>query len=141
MTGSIRPSTGSGRADSVLIEGLLCRVHVGVPESERRRRQRVLIDLELGLDLKKAGQRDRVEDTVDYAAVAREVKRLVESRSFKLVETMAEAVAQAVRGRFELKQVRVRIRKFSVPGAASVGVEITRGRSRTTWGFPRGGPR
>ena len=114
--------------DKVLIEMLLCWAHVGVPEAERRRRQKVLIDLELGLDLKKAGRTDRVEATVDYAAVAREVKRLAEGRSFRLVEAMAESVAQAVRRRFRVKQVRVRIRKFSVPGVGSVGVEITRGK-------------
>ena len=114
--------------DKILVHSLECRVHVGVPLAERRRRQRVLIDLELGLDLKKAGRSDRVEATVDYAAVAREVKSLVEGSSFKLVETMAEQVAQAILRRFHPTSVRVRIRKFSVPGAASVGVEIARRR-------------
>ena len=103
---------------------------MGVPESERRKRQKVLVDLEIGLDLRKAGRTDRVEATVDYAAVAREVKRLVEIRSFRLVEAMAEQVAQAVKNHSKVKEVRVRIRKFSVPGTASVGVEITRGQAR-----------
>jgi len=70
-----------------------------------------------------------------------EVKALLEGRSFRLVETMAEGAAQKVLKRFRLAEVQVRIRKFSVPGARSVGVEITRGRSRTTWGSPRTGPR
>ena len=124
---AVRPSTSSGRTDRILIEGLLCSVHVGVPESERRKRQKVLVDLEIGSDLRKAGRTDRVEATVDYAAVARDVKRLVEIRSFRLVEAMAAAVAQAVKNHSQVKQVRVRIRKFSVAGTASVGVEITRG--------------
>ena len=117
-------------SDKVLIQGLQCRAHVGVPERERRRRQKVLVDLELRLDLKSAGRTDRVDATVDYAAVAREVKHLVEGRSFRLVEAMAEQVAQTVKGCFKVKRVRVRIRKFSVPGTASVGVEITRGQAR-----------
>ena len=115
--------------DAVLIKGLVCRAHVGVPAPERRKRQKVLLDLELGLDLRKAGQSDRVDQTVDYAAVAREVKGLVEGRPFVLVEAMAESVAGLVLGRFPIKEVTVRVRKFSVPGTRSVGVEIQRGRA------------
>ena len=125
-------STGSARTDRILIKGLLCRAHVGVPAAERRRRQKMLLDLELGLDLRKAGRSDRVEHTVDYAAVAREVKKWVEGRPFILVEAMAESAAGLILKRFRVKEVTVRIRKFSVPGTRSVGVAITRGKSRTT---------
>ncbi len=112
--------------DKVRIKGLVCRAHVGVPEAERRKRQKILIDLELELDLKKAGRSDRVEYPVDYAAVAREVKEWVEGRPFVLVEAIAESAAGRVLGRFKVKQAMVRVRKFSVPGTCSVGVEITR---------------
>lgn len=123
-----RPSTRPGRTDFVLIKGLACRARVGVPERERRRQQMVLIDLRLALDLRKAGRSDRVEETVDYAGVARRVKQLVEGRPFRLVEAMAESAAREVLARFKVRRVRVRVRKFSVPGAVSVGAEITRGR-------------
>jgi len=122
----VSASTGSARTDRILIKGLRCSAHVGVPESERRRRQRVLLDLELALDLRKAGRSDRVKHTVDYAAVAREVKKLMEGRPFILVEAMAELVAGLILKRFRVKGVTVRIRKFSVSGTKSVGVEIVR---------------
>lgn len=112
--------------DCILIKGLACRVRVGVPERERRRRQKVLIDLRLALDLRKAGRSDRVEQTVDYAGVARRVKKLVEGRPFRLVEAMAESAAREVLARFKVRQVRVRVRKFSVPGAVSVGAVVIR---------------
>jgi dihydroneopterin aldolase len=114
--------------DKVRIEELLCRAHVGVPAAERSKRQKILIDLELGLDLGKAGRNDRVQETVDYAAVAHEVKKLVEERSFILVEAIAESAAGMILTRFPVEQVTVRVRKFSVPGTSSVGVEITRSR-------------
>ncbi len=100
--------------------------HVGVPIQERRRRQRVVLDLDLGLSLRAAGRSDRVESTVDYAQVVREAKGLVESGSFRLVEAMAEAVATQVLSRFRADRIRVRVRKFSVPGTDSVGVELVR---------------
>lgn len=114
--------------DFIRIEGLRCRCRVGVPAAERRRRQPILIDLGVGLDLKQAGREDQVKATIDYAAVADAVKKMVEGRPFRLVEAMAEAVARFILTRFGPDQVQVRVRKFSVPGAESVGVEITRGR-------------
>ena len=123
--------------DKVWVEGLRCWAHVGVPASERGRRQRVILDLEIGLDLERAGRLDRVEETVDYAQVCAQVKRLVQSRRFRLVEAMAHSVARLILDQFHPDAVRVRIRKFSVPGAAGVGVELTRDKSRTRKGFPR----
>jgi dihydroneopterin aldolase len=125
--------------DKVRIEGLVCRAHVGVSAAERSKRQKILIDLELELDLGKAGQSDRVEHTVDYAAVAREVKKLAEERPFILVEAITEAAAGLLLKRFRIRTVTVRVWKFSVPGTKSVGVEITRSRLRRRSGFPRSG--
>ena len=118
--------------DKIRIVGLKVFAHVGVPAAERLKRQRVLVDLELELDLRKAGREDRVSATVDYAAVASSVKRHIERKSFRLVEAMAEESAKLVLDRFHPRAVWVRIRKFSVPSAESVGVELNRrlGRSR-----------
>ena len=112
--------------DKVVIEGLVCQARVGVPEQERAQPQKLLLDLELGLDLSRAGQDDRVEQTVDYAAVCAEVKKWVEGRPFKLVEAVAQRTAELVLEKFLVEEVKVRVRKFSVLGTASVGVEITR---------------
>ena len=127
---TVRASTGSARTDCILIKGLACRARVGVPAAERRKRQRLLLDLKLAAGLSKAGKSDRVSHTVDYAAVAREVKRLAEGCPFVLVEAIAESAAGMILRKFAVKEVTVRIRKFSVPGTRSVGVEITRGKSR-----------
>ncbi len=124
-------STGSARTDRILIKALECSAHVGVPDWERKKRQKLLLDLELAVDLRKAGRSDRVADTIDYAAVSREVKALVEGKPYLLVEAIAESAAGMVLRRFKVKEVTLRVRKFSVPGTRSVGVSITRGRSRT----------
>lgn len=120
------------RVDKILIEGLRCMAHVGVPDAERKRRQPIDIDLTLGVDLKPAGKIDQVDRTVDYAAAAASVKRLVEGGSFRLVERVAQEAAEHLLKNFQISDVCVKIRKFSVLGAKSVGVEITRGKSRTT---------
>ncbi len=132
-------------SDRILIEGLRASARIGVTEAERRRRQRVEIDLELALDLRRAGRQDRVEATLDYTAAARLARALVEDRPHRLVEAAAEAIAQALLRRFRPRQVRVRIRKFSVPGSRNVGVEVIRPAAarrtrRRRSRFPRSGP-
>ncbi len=116
--------------DKVLIEALVCSVRVGVPDQERMHPQKILLDLEIGLDLAGAGRYDRAEETIDYAAVCAEVKKTVEGKPFKLVEAVAQSVAERVLEKFQPVEVKVRVRKFSVPGTSSVGVEVTRSRGR-----------
>lgn len=116
-------------ADRIVIEGLRCWAHVGVPEEERRHRQRLLLDITLETPLARAGRTDHVRATVDYAAAALLAKRIAEGKPYRLVEAIAESVAAALLRVFPaVHSVTIRIRKFSVPQAESVGVEITRSR-------------
>ena len=112
--------------DRILIEGLRLQACVGVTAEERGRPQPIEVELELWKDLKAAGRLDRMEETVDYAAAAREAKAFVEGGSFRLVERIAEGLAELLLERFGVQEARVRVRKFSLPGARSVGVEINR---------------
>ena len=117
--------------DTIFIEGLTVLAHVGVTRQERSRRQRLSIDLELTLPLARAGRSDSVEDTIDYAAVSLEAKRIAQGHPFSLAEAIAEAVAGMLLERFHPQEVRVRVKKFSVPKARCVGVEIRRSRKRS----------
>jgi len=114
--------------DRVLIEALKVEATIGIFEWERRIRQRVVFDLELGTDAARAARSDRIEDAVDYKAVSKRVQALAGEREWGLVETLAEAVARCLREEFGVPWLRVRVRKpGAVTGAASVGVEIERG--------------
>jgi len=114
--------------DRVLIEALKVETTIGIFEWERRIRQQVVFDLELGADASRAAGSDRIDDAVDYKAVSKRVAGLAGEREWGLVETLAEAVAACLREEFGLPWVKVRVRKpGAVTGAASVGVEIERG--------------
>lgn len=90
------------------------------------------MDLEMELDLEKAGKSDEVARTLDYARVVEEIQAFLQGRSFRLVEALAHQVAHRVMDRFRPERVRLRVRKFSVPGTQSVGVEVARVKSRGT---------
>lgn len=116
-------------SDQIVIEGLRCWAHVGVSEEERRHRQRLLLDITVEMPLATAGRMNHVRATVDYAAAVMLAKRTAEGKPYRLVEAIAERVATALLKTFRVESVTIRIRKFSVPQAESVGVEITRRRS------------
>lgn len=114
--------------DTVYIEGLRAETVIGVYDWERTVRQTLVLDLELAGDNRRAAGRDRVEDAVDYAAVAGRVLAFVEGSDFRLIETLAERLAELVMSEFGVPWLRLRVSKpGAVMQARTVGVQIERG--------------
>jgi dihydroneopterin aldolase len=117
--------------DRIVLQGIRVDGHHGVPDEERARPQPFEVDVELHLDLAPAGRSDDLGRTVDYARVDEIVRRIVGTRSFRLLETIAEQIAGEVLATFEVDEVVVRVRKPSVRLAGPVdfsGVQIHRRR-------------
>lgn len=87
---------------------------VGVDEGERAVPQEIVVDVELHLDLARAGTNDELSATVDYEAVCELVVDVACAHPFRLIEAIAEEAAGALLGRFDVAEVLVRVRK---PGA------------------------
>jgi len=124
---------GVGVADDrILLRGMVFYGYHGVNPEERALGQRFVVDVELERDLSPAGLSDDLSMTVNYAAVYRAVKEVVEGEACNLIEAVAERVAAALLSRFGPEAVRVRVRKPWAPVKGSVldwvGVEIYRKR-------------
>lgn len=115
--------------DIVFIRDLQIETVIGVYDWERRIRQTVVLDLELGTDIRRAGESDAIEDTLDYKAVAKRAMAYVEQSRFQLVETLAERLAGVLMEEFGIPWLRLTLSKpGAVRGARAVGVVIERGR-------------
>ena len=114
--------------DTVHIEGLRADTVIGVYDWERAVRQTLVLDLELAGDNRRAADSDRVQDALDYAAVAGRVLAFVEGSDFRLIETLAERLAELVMREFGVPWLRLRVSKpGAVMQARTVGVAIERG--------------
>lgn len=114
--------------DIIYLRDLRVDCVIGVFEWERRLKQAVHIDLDLAADARRAAASDRIEDALDYKATARRLIEYVGSSQFRLVETLAERIAEIALKEFKTPWVRVRVnKKGAVRGASDVGVEIERG--------------
>jgi dihydroneopterin aldolase len=117
--------------DRILLHGMQFYGYHGVLRAEQTLGQPFLVDVELFLDLEPAGLTDNLERTVDYARVFSLVEEIVTGRSYRLLETLAEAIAREILDRFAVAEVLVRVRKPRVPLpgiVAYAGVEIRRRR-------------
>jgi len=115
--------------DIVFIRELKVDTLVGIYDWERRLRQQVVLDIGMGVDIARAAKSDKIEDTLDYKAVAKRVAQFVRESEFQLVETLAEKVAELVMQEYRVPWVKVTLDKpGAVSGSKSVGVIIERGR-------------
>lgn len=116
--------------DTIFLYQLKVETIIGIWEWERKIRQTVSIDLEMGADIRRAAQDDAVESTLDYKAVAKRVQQFVGESEYQLVETLAEKIAELVLREFEVPWVRLRVSKpKAITGANDVGVLIYRARA------------
>lgn len=119
------------QTDTIFLEDLRIETIVGIWEWERKIRQTVSIDLELGADVRKAAETDTIEGTVNYKAIAKRVQQFVADSEFQLVETMAEKVAGIILDEFEIPWVQIRVSKpGAIRNAKNVGVRIRRERAK-----------
>lgn len=115
--------------DVVFLRGLEIECVIGFIEWERHTKQKIVIDLELPVDCRRAAVNDSVDDTVDYKKVAKRVVAWVSASEFKLVETMAERLAQLLLDEFALAWIRITINKpGAIRGSRDVGVRVERHR-------------
>ena len=113
--------------DNISIEGIQLACIIGTDDWERQLKQKLLLDLVLELDLSVAGQSDRLEDTIDYAAIVDAVIDLARDSQYLLIEALAEAIAQLVLGKFPVNTVSVTLNKGpAVKDAKNVVVTIRR---------------
>ena len=113
-------------ADEIQIEGLEVSANIGVPEEERAVAQRLTFNLTLWPVSEMTALDDDLERTVNYAAVCEAVKKFIEPRRDKLIETMANALALHLLETFEICRVAVELRKYILPDVEFVSVTVTR---------------
>jgi dihydroneopterin aldolase/2-amino-4-hydroxy-6-hydroxymethyldihydropteridine diphosphokinase len=116
------------------LKGLTVHAHHGVYPEEKERGQRFVVDVLLVPASARAAESDRLEDAVDYGAVADVVTRTATERRYDLVERLAAVIGDTLLARFRLERVRVSVRKPEAPIAQpfdDVIVSVERVRART----------
>ncbi len=116
--------------DVVRLKNMRFFAHHGLDGCESKIGQRFEVDVEMRGSIRMAALSDDVNLTFDYNRIFSTVSEAVISKSFKLIETLAEEIAKELLKIYSGSQVRVIVRKPNLPVAGIVDgaeVEITRG--------------
>ena len=104
----------------------------GVLPEERTRRQPFEIDVDVAVDLSRAGTTDDLADTVDYGGLCERIDQLALDEQYSLLEKFATRVAEVVLATPLVTAVTVTVRKLRPPVAqhlSTSGVCIHRTKS------------
>jgi dihydroneopterin aldolase len=113
--------------DTVFINDLRIETIIGIYDWERKVRQTISLDLEMGTDIRRAAETDSIEDTLNYKAVAKRLIAFVEASEYQLVETLSEKIAAIVLNEFTVPWLKLTVHKpGAVRGSRDVGVIIER---------------
>lgn len=114
--------------DTITISDLEVFYHVGVPDEERARAQRLWLTVALAHDFTAAAATDDLMTTINYFAVSQRLLKFGEGRSWKLIEKLAADIAAALLAEFGAAAVTVEVKKFIIPEAKFVAVSLARPR-------------
>ena len=117
-------------ADKIFIHGLEISCIIGTLPRERKKKQRIVIDLEFPAPVKRAARRDDLRNTLNYQKIAGRATAFVSKSRFYLLETLAERLARALLREFKLKHILLRVSKpDAIRNAKNTGVLISRGKN------------
>jgi 7,8-dihydroneopterin aldolase/epimerase/oxygenase len=114
--------------DIIFLGGLEIETIIGIYDWERKKKQTIVLDIEMAFDITKAAQTDDIAHTLDYKAVSERVVSFVENSEFFLVEKLIEELATLLRSEFSIPWIKIVLNKRgAITRAKDVGIIIERG--------------
>ncbi len=112
--------------DEIEIRRLEIECHIGVPDEERARPQKLWISVRMRPSQGFSGLRDDVRNTVDYYDVSLKIAEVAASKPRKLIETLATDVAEILLSGYPLKSVTLEVEKKILSNTQYVAAKIHR---------------
>lgn len=104
--------------DKILMKDLAFYGYHGVLEEEKRLGQKFFVDVILYVDLKKAGETDDLNYTVNYEEVYKTIEAIVKNKRYNLLEALAEKICEEVLYSFDtIQKIDLKIKKPEAPVA------------------------
>jgi dihydroneopterin aldolase len=131
---AFRPASAAIGLRHVFLRDMVLLASVGVHGFEHDARQRIRLNIDLAVlddgaraQSRAAPLRDDLSRVVDYEAVATRTRALIAAGHVRLLETLAERLAESCLEDSRVRIVRIRVEKLDIfQDIAAVGVEIER---------------
>jgi dihydroneopterin aldolase len=114
--------------DIIFLNEVKVQTKLGVPSWERMIAQNIVLDIEIAMPNSSSCQTDLIDDTIDYGMVVAKIRERLTTKSFQLVEALAEDLCQMIMADFGTPWVKIKVAKPGIlPGVKALGVIIERG--------------
>ena len=111
--------------DTLNIKALRVSTKIGVYAWEQRINQQLLLDI--SIDTNFHDSQDDLTKTIDYETLCKSVTNYVESKSFQLIETVANEVANLMQKEFKTTHLSVTVSKpCAIKNAENIQVIVRR---------------
>ena len=95
------------------LKNLEIEASIGVYESEKISRQKILVSVAFDLNTSKAGMTDELEDTIDYSQLEQLVRKICQAEHYQLLEKLHAVLSEGISEKFSrLENVKISIEKF-----------------------------
>ena len=112
---------------NIKIKGARFFSNVGVTDKERSKKQEIIIDVEISKDLMKAAKSGNIRDTINYSEVYDLIEKLLNGKSYNLIETIAENISSEMMIKFHANEVLARVMKpKALKNADYASVEVSK---------------
>ncbi len=110
----------------IKIKDLRLRTIIGFNDWERKKKQDVIINIKLGFELGDSITSDRVEDTLDYKVITKQIIKSVEESDFNLLEKLTQMILDIVMENQRVLWAKVKVEKpFALRFSDSVSIKLT----------------
>jgi 7,8-dihydroneopterin aldolase/epimerase/oxygenase len=114
--------------DIIFLNEVKVQTKLGVPSWERMLAQTIVLDIEIAMPNSDSCKTDQINDTIDYGAVVANIRERLGTKSFQLVEALAEDLCQMIMTDFGSPWIKIKVAKPGIlPGVKALGVIIERG--------------
>lgn len=114
--------------DIIFLNEVKVQTKLGVPAWERMVAQTIVLDIEIAMPNSNSCKTDQIDDTIDYGTVLAKIRERLTTKSFQLVEALAEDLCQMVMADFGTPWIKIKVAKPGIlPGVKALGVIIERG--------------
>ncbi|MCI8306733.1 MAG: prephenate dehydratase [Lachnospiraceae bacterium] len=120
------------KLDVITVDELEVFAYHGVMPEENVVGQKFCVSVSMYTDIAEAGRRDDIDMTVNYAGVCEDIKKFVEGNTFRLIESVAQKLADMLLKKYKtVHKITVEIKKPWAPihlPVNNVSVKIERAR-------------
>ena len=111
------------------VSDIPCYCSIGIAPEEKKMGQKLFVDINLEIDSTKISKSDSINDTVSYVDVYQIVQKVGQSKSFSVIEFLAEELASQIMQLVLVTLVKVKVYKPHIPYSdfqGNVSVEVER---------------